>query len=240
MFVLMSGKRKKDYRKVLNAILQALPSPPVVKNAVMDYELSLWKSFPKIYPDVQIRGCSFHWTQAVWRRIQLLGLQQQYINDIATHDFCRKLMALPFLPAEHIEPAFRNLEEHASSGTEIELATYIDTTWISGNWHPKDWSIFNQPVRTNNDVEGWHLRINSRARRGQLQFYVLIVLLHKESQIVSLQLNLISQNKLKRYQRKTYRNIQAKIMSLWDQYSNGTISVNHMLRACSRVNGPQI
>ena len=69
VFVLMSGKRKKDYRKVLNAILQALPSPPVVKNAVMDYELSLWKSFPKIYPDVQIRGCSFHWTHAVWRRI---------------------------------------------------------------------------------------------------------------------------------------------------------------------------
>ena len=113
------------------------------------------------------------------RRHLLLGLQQQYMSDISTDDFCRKLMALTFLPAEHIEPAFRNLVEHVSSGTELELATYIDTTWISGNWHPNDWSIFNQAVRTNNDVEGWHLRINSRARRSQLQFYVLIELLHK-------------------------------------------------------------
>ena len=46
-------------------------------------------------------------------------------------------MALPFLPAEHIEPAFRNIEEHASSGTQLELATYIKDTWILGNWHPK-------------------------------------------------------------------------------------------------------
>ena len=97
-------------------------------------------------------------------------------------------MALPFLPAEHIEAAFRHIEEHASSGTQLELITYINDTWILGNWNPKDWSIFNQAVRTNNDVEGWHLRINNRARRGQLQLYLLIELLHKESQIVTLQI----------------------------------------------------
>ena len=88
------------------------------------------------------------------------------MSDISTHYFCRKLMALPFLPEEHIKHAFKNLVEHVSSGTELELATYIDTTWISGNWHPNDWCIFNQAVRTNNDVEGWHLRIYSRARRS--------------------------------------------------------------------------
>ena len=27
--------------------------------------------------------------------------------------------------------------------------------------------------RTNNDVEGWHHRLNNRAGRGQIQFYVL-------------------------------------------------------------------
>ena len=90
-----------------------------------------------------------------------------YSNNILMtfqHMIFVELMALPFLPAEHIEPAFRNIQEHASSGTQLELATYIKDTWILGNWHPKDWSIFNQAVRRNNDVERWHLRINTRAR----------------------------------------------------------------------------
>ena len=72
-------------------------------------------------------------------------------------------MALPFLPCEHIEPAFRILEGRVSNDMEHQLTTYIDNTWIVGQWKPKDWSVFNQTVRTNNDVEGWHLRINTRA-----------------------------------------------------------------------------
>ena len=69
-------------------------------------------------------------------------------------------MALPFLPCEHIKPAFRNLEERASNDIEHQLTTYIYNTWIAGQWQPKDWCVFNQTVRTNNDVEGWHLRKN--------------------------------------------------------------------------------
>ena len=107
-------------------------------------------------------------------------------------------------------------------------------------WQPRDWSVFNQSVLTNNDVEGWHMRINTRARRGQVQLYLLIKLLLQEAKFVHFLLHLVSQNKLLRYQRKTYRKIQAAIFALWEQYINGTISVNHMLRACSRLNGPQI
>ena len=125
VFVLMSGKRKRDYRKVLNKVLESLPGAPAVRSAVIDFELALWKAFPKVYPGVVLQGCSFHWTQAVWRKIQLLGLQSQYMNNNSTRDFCRRLMALPFLPCEHIEPAFRNLEERASNDIEHQLTTYI-------------------------------------------------------------------------------------------------------------------
>ena len=78
------------------------------------------------------------------------------------------------------------------------------------------WSDLAQSVRTNNDVEGWHMRINTGARRGQVQLYLLIKLLHQEAKLVSLQLHLVSQNKLIRYQRKTYRKIQAAIFALWE------------------------
>ena len=38
------------------------------------------------------------------------------------------------------------------------LADYFEENWLKNTlWEPKCWSVFNQPIRTNNDVEGWHL-----------------------------------------------------------------------------------
>jgi len=56
-------------------------------------------------------------------------------------------------------------------------------TWVESTvWPPSMWSVFRQPVRTNNDVEGWHCRLNVKANRGRLNLYQLIQLLHAESQ----------------------------------------------------------
>jgi hypothetical protein len=38
IFVLMSRKRKKDYKRVLQHILKLLPSPPVAERLVADFE----------------------------------------------------------------------------------------------------------------------------------------------------------------------------------------------------------
>ena len=57
-------------------------------------------------------------------------------------------------------------------------------------------------VHSNNVVEEWHRRLNHHARRSKLPMYLLINLLHQESAIVSLQVRLLSENKLKRQQRR--------------------------------------
>jgi hypothetical protein len=49
-----------------------------------------------------------------------------------------------------------------------------------------EWSVFMLSVRTNNDCEGWHRRLNVQARRGTLPFYTLIALLHEEARLVQL------------------------------------------------------
>ena len=53
---------------------------------------------------------------------------------------------------------------------------YINT-WINGSkWKPASWTVYHQSVRTNNDVEGWHHRMNRKAQKPNLQLYILIVL----------------------------------------------------------------
>ena len=127
-------------------------------------------------------------------------------------------MALPFLPEGEILTEFQRLQRQAESLTLAEFAEYVNSTWISNvTWSPADWTVFKQAVRMNNDLEGWHHGINRRvAGKSQLPLYVLIKLLHQEAQLTAIQIQLILEKKLRRIQRRKYRDLQAKIFDLWE------------------------
>ena len=97
----------------------------------------------------------FHRTQSVWRQVQELGLKPAYSKRDSVYSYIRQLLALPFLPPNHVQPTFRNLEQRANSEPLRRLVTYIDRQWMT---HAivdiQSWSIFGCMVRTNNDVEG--------------------------------------------------------------------------------------
>ena len=35
-----------------------------------DFEKAVWSALRQTLPGVQLKGCSFHWTQALWRKVQ--------------------------------------------------------------------------------------------------------------------------------------------------------------------------
>jgi len=58
--------------------------------------------------------------------------------------------------------------------------------------------VYEKPICTNNDVEGWHNALNRRANgKTNLPFYLSTNLLFREASLVSLQIRLISEKKLK-------------------------------------------
>ena len=109
-FVLMSGKRTVDYVAVMKGIVEVLPTIPEVKGTVLDFEAAMWNAIREVLPGVAIRGCLFHFTQAVWRKVQEFGLATVYHADDDTRLYVRKLMALPLVPKEHIRPLFETLK----------------------------------------------------------------------------------------------------------------------------------
>ncbi|KAL8580816.1 hypothetical protein ACOMHN_017320 [Nucella lapillus] len=99
-FAVMSGKRRRDYLAVLWALKQELRRRDLSWNlecVTMDFEAAAWAAFRAAFPEVDVRGCSFHCGQAVWRHMQELGMQHAYQNDPAFHSYCRQLLALPYL-----------------------------------------------------------------------------------------------------------------------------------------------
>jgi len=139
VFVLMSGRKSKDYKKVLEAINEALTVEPSVKTIVADYEKAAWKACRTVYPTVTMQGCVFHFTQAVWRKVQELGLQIQYQDDHRTYNFIRQLMALPFLPITEIAATFQYLENRAATPAMVELTDYFRRNWVESTiWPPQN------------------------------------------------------------------------------------------------------
>ena len=117
----------------------------------------------------------------------------------------------------------------------VQHLEYVQRTWLDSTvWPPSAWSAFKQPVRTNNDVEGWHARLNSRANHGRLNLYQLLYLLHEEAVLVNIGVHMLSDAGTSRLQRKKYMSPQLPV-PLWDEYDVGRRSASRLLTACSRA-----
>jgi len=97
-------------------------------------------------------------------------------------------MALCYLPQEHIQRSFQRLKEQLDpeqSPKLMDLTNYIEKTWITSSV----WPVFMRPTRTNNDVEGWHHRLNKdkKAGIGNKGLYSIAPLLLEEANILPIQ-----------------------------------------------------
>ncbi|KAH3793309.1 hypothetical protein DPMN_154860 [Dreissena polymorpha] len=77
-------------------------------------------------------------------------------------------------------------------------------------WGPENWSVFGRSVRTNNDCEGWHLKLNQQAKKANLPFYLLLTLLCEEASLLPTQVKMVSEGKLSRRQRRKNTSLQGK------------------------------
>lgn len=222
---------------MLQSLRARLRQPTVIEKVVSDFEAAIWQAVRQVFSEsVEHRGCVFHWTQAVWRQVQNLGLAATYMQRDATHRYCRRIMSLPFLPSAAIPDVFYALKGKAESPALTSLVEYVERTWIASTmWPPAVWSVYRCTVRTNNDCESWHSYLNRKAVTGNLPLYKLIDLLHHDSQKVELSLQLLSEDKAQRLQRRVTTEIQAQLENAWDEYDAGVRDADGLLRSCSRI-----
>ena len=87
---------------------------------------------------------------------------------------------------------------------------------------PETWSVYRRNVCTNNDLEGWHHRLNHAAHTSKLPFYLLLELLKQEATHTDITVKLLSDRKVNRIQRVDYSVTEEKIDDiiaakvLWD------------------------
>lgn len=133
LYVLLPDKKEATYNKMFQA-LKFLKFDLCPKSFTTDFEKAAMNSIKNEFPSTEIHGCFFHFSQAVWRKIQNYGLTIKYIVDVNFALQVRKLIALAFIPIDKVVNYFEVLwESDFYMGNEnmlTPLITYFEITCI--------------------------------------------------------------------------------------------------------------
>ena len=164
--VLMSKKNELLYEAVLQKIANMIPHFKP-KLAIGDFEKASRNSFRTIFSTIEISGCLFHYTQAIWKKVKKFQLSSAYTQNSHLNKWIRSIMALPMLPKEEIASVYQFLADSPPPElTSIEmklfrkLRSYIKKEWIVRN----DMSVYNSLQKTNNCCEVYHRSLKSLIR----------------------------------------------------------------------------
>ncbi|CAL4152235.1 unnamed protein product, partial [Meganyctiphanes norvegica] len=190
-YVLMSGKRKVDYVAVLQKLKSEVEKdgrPMKLECVLMDFEIAFWQAVEEVFGrDVRRRGCWFHFTQAIYMKVNNLKLSQTYHTKGGFYIMVRRLMCLAMVDDTNIENLFlylkaRYSEEINSNAQVKKFFDYFEETWISGKFYsPADWCCYREDTRTNNELENWNGQIWHSGGKKKLHIYLLAELLHKDA-----------------------------------------------------------
>ncbi|KAL8578262.1 hypothetical protein ACOMHN_005653 [Nucella lapillus] len=124
-----------------------------------------------------VHGCFFPFGQCLWRNLQLLGLQDWYLEP-ENSLLVTTIQALAFVPPDDVIEAFQQLMDSLDADTDETLSdflAYFESTWLGivqrgrrrlPKFDVAMWNIYNRVgdnlPRTNNSVEGWHRAFDQR------------------------------------------------------------------------------
>ena len=81
VYFLLPNKTRETYNMAFLLLKESCQNyhisldPPEVKTG---FELALVQSIHISFPNASFRGCYYHFSQAIWRKVQSIGLQQEY------------------------------------------------------------------------------------------------------------------------------------------------------------------
>ena len=131
-----------------------------------DFQSSMLSALRQIYLGIPQVGCLFHLAKNVFRRVQDIGLQQNYLTDPLFRGNIRIIPALSSVPVHDVILAFDELCNHCSID-EQPVLDYFETNYIGELRRGRRllpifphelWSMHNRVLnelrRTNNNLEG--------------------------------------------------------------------------------------
>lgn len=254
VYMLAPNKSENTYNVFLKQ-LRKLQKSLKPKWIMVDFELAFVNAFKSHFAETEIHGCLFHFGQCLWRNVQQSNLQVRYNTDIEFAVNVRKLMALAFVPEDHVIDAYNDLiQSDYYDDHEQELSPivdYFEVTWLgkvsrSGrkrsepHFPIKMWncymSILEDRIRTNNFMEGWHHGFNESVGTNHAHIGKFIGVLQAQQNVAEVAIAQIDSGmNVVVKQRREYRLKNARLKSVATEYDadNKLLYITNIARILS-------
>ena len=217
VYAFLPGKTTAIYEEYLRALVEVRTDRGYdldPQTVLVDFEVAISNAIQDVFgAQVVIRRCFYHLKQAIWRKIQELGLSVPYTTDAAFQKWARMMGAVAFLPLTDVPDAIDFLRNECPQEAE-ELLEYFDATYATGTYrqirqpaadpdaapppmrirhvaprYPPDvWNqceaTIQQQARTNNWCEGWNNSFRMMVGHDHPSIWFAIQCLQQDAAIV--------------------------------------------------------
>lgn len=216
IFALMTSKTRILYDSVLLKCKSLFPVNP--ERIICDFETALQSSLQMHWPDALLQGCYFHYTQAIWKKSQSLGLRFMEDDAGRLRTWLRQVMSLPLLPADKIQATFQtNLHpttlpsNFSDDNGLLAFYSYVEDYWLT-RVGTTTLSVFGRHRRTNSEVEVFHHTLLNRMRQTHPNFWVFVERLQAMSKSFQVELRQLTTGaETRRVSRPKYARVDGKI-----------------------------
>ena len=239
VYILLADKCCATYYQVFNLLRDAVSSvggvfdPDII---LSDFESGLIEAVRRQFPRALHSGCHFHFTQAVWRKVQDLGLVTFYTDPTKTDiaEFIQLCMALAFVPEVDIIRQFSNcINNLTQENSDVlkQFIAYFRDTWVSGLFPTSMWNKYGQNYlhRTNNRVESWHATLKHKLPIHP-NIYVLIRALKSVESGTQLTLAKVDAGDSPPQRRAKYVKLEATLQKAYEMHRSGEMDTAALLR----------
>ncbi|CAF1069668.1 unnamed protein product [Brachionus calyciflorus] len=210
-YILTQDKDEKTYRDVFGKLKDIAIERNILlspKSVMTDFEKASTNAFVYHFHDVELKGCWFHFRQAINRNAGLYGLKQHF-REHEYKRFINSLGSLALVSLNLVQDGFNYVRNIMPNDPKcLQLYDYFERQWI------KIWNHNDTDVRTNNYVEGFNSALNQQQSNAIVDYSRI-----KQSQTVRLKSNKEQEKPLTleliKIDNKNCRNVAEYLSSLW-------------------------
>ncbi|KAF6215930.1 hypothetical protein GE061_000267 [Apolygus lucorum] len=235
VMALMEGKDKTSYEELFQELLDTYDLRPV--KIMTDFESGLRSALRNKFPHAVLKGCWFHYAQAIIRKVRSSGFSNLLSENVGFKKCTQIMIALPLLPIEDIGAGLNYaktyLEENGHEEPARILIPYIQKEWIQ-KVTPSFMSVFGEKTRTNNGQESYHaglLRYFKKPHPGVWEFIDGIIHLAKVAVLDSERQ--AGGHDVSFKQRNKWAALDEKIAREGQNYRNKKLTIDQYLHKCA-------